>query len=347
MSFAHWHVFFISHVDTSALSKRIASFSRLRKLDERDEQKGYRLESRFRLVNALIELERIDEAGAAFVELERVDTAMPEVLAGRVFLHRTLTDIYLENLQLDKAVRQAIAGFDVARRITQRPVLPDAARQARDIEGAKLIAIAIAGLERLEQKGLAEDMQRRWRQTSRGRPAQSETVFESELATQRLIGRPVPELATKFWIDSSPLTPANLRGKVVLLHFWAMWNTASTNQLERLNRWQTKFGERGFQVIGVTRLFGRSDRQDGLTSKEELASLEAFKKARNVRFPLAVAGLDDVTNDERFNSTALPMLILVDRQGLVRRIDRERTQYRKFERQLDKLTAARDAVGNK
>jgi tetratricopeptide (TPR) repeat protein len=314
-------------------------------IDKKGSDEGHRLESRFRIVNALLELEKVDEAVAAFTELERADTLIPDVLAARVFIHRQLTDIYAQNLQLDKGVRQALAGYDVSRRISQRPLVSEAGRLARDIEGPRLMAIAIGLLERSGQARLAEDAQRRWRQTSRGRPPEVDSVFESELITQRLIGRPLPQLAARVWIGSSPLTAADLRGKVVLLQFWAMWNAASTAQFERLNRWQGKYGASGLQVIGVTRLFGRSERADGLSSKDELASIETLRAARNVKFPMAVAGLDDVTNDERFNATSLPMLVLVDREGIVRRIDRERMQYRNVEKELERLTASRDAVG--
>jgi tetratricopeptide (TPR) repeat protein len=314
-------------------------------LEKKDSEEGYRLESRFRLVNALLELEKIDEAASAFIELERIDTVMPEVLAARVFIHRRLTEIYAQNLEFEKAVRQAFTGYDVARRISQRPALPDSARQARDVEGPELIATAIGILARTGNQKLADDALRRWRQTARGRTVQAETSFENELATQRLIGRPLPELSAKTWIGGSPLTPQDLRGKVVLLQFWAMWNVASTAQFEKLNTWQSRYGRQGLQIIGVTRLFGRSDQGDGLSSKDELAAIETLRKSRGVEFPMAVAGLDDVTNDERFNATTLPMLILVDRQGMVRRIHRERTQIKKFEKELEKLAASREAAG--
>ena len=36
-------------------------------------------------------------------------------------------------------------------------------------------------------------------------------------------GKPPPALEVQSWIGTSPLTLANLRGKVVLLDFWGKW----------------------------------------------------------------------------------------------------------------------------
>lgn len=314
--------------------------------DDAESRQERMVEARVRLVRAMIELDRIEDAAVALDELDRVDTFVLELLAARVLLHRDLGIAYRQSLQLDKAVRQAYVGYEIGRRISPRPFIADQARDARDIETARLAAMAVALFERLGQKKNAEEMQRRWRQTGRGRPAQSETTFENELITQRLLGRPAPELAAKAWIGSSPLTSTSLRGKVVLLHFWAMWNTASTSRLDRLNKWQADFKDRGFQVVGVTRLFGRSDRQDGLSAAAEMASLESFRERSALTFPIAVAGLDDVTNDERFNTTTLPMFVLIDRQGMIRRIDREGIDYRNLAKEIDNLTANRQVGWN-
>ena len=118
-----------------------------------------------------------------------------------------------------------------------------------------------------------------------------------------------------------------------------MWNSASAAQFPRLREWETTYSDRGLNVIGVTRLYGRSDTEDGLSAKQELQSLESFKRKQQVAFPFAVAGQDDITDEERFGVAALPMVILVDRQGRVRQIRRGVSEYRKLARQIDKLIA--------
>jgi len=296
-------------------------------------------EARVQLVRALIELDRVDDAATALAEMERVERGGLEMMAVRVTAHRDIAIALRDRQQYEKAAKQATGGFEIGRRIPAGDYLQPQLREARDFDTARLAAIAVDLLERVGQKKVAEEIAGRWRLGERDRPPQAKLIYETELASARLVGRPVPELAAKHWLDSSPLTLGALRGKVILLHFWAMWNSASAAQFPRLREWETTYSDRGLNVIGVTRLYGRSDTEDGLSAKQELQSLESFKRKQQVAFPFAVAGQDDITDEERFGVAALPMVILVDRQGRVRQIRRGGSEYRKLARQIDKLIA--------
>jgi thiol-disulfide isomerase/thioredoxin len=257
--------------------------------------------------------------------------------AVRVAAHRDLAIALRDGQQYEKAAKQATGGFEIGRRIPSGDHLSLQLREARDSDTPRLAAMAVDLLERIGQKKVAEEIAGRWRLGERDRPPQAQLIYETELTSARLIGRPVPELAAKRWLDSSPLTLGALRGKVILLHFWAMWNGASASQFPRLREVNTAYTDRGLQVIGVTRIYGRSDTEDGLSAKQELQSLESFKRKQQITFPFAVGGQDDITDDETFGVASLPMIILIDRQGRVRQIRRGASEYRKLPRQIDKL----------
>ena len=66
-----------------------------------------------------------------------------------------------------------------------------------------------------------------------------------------MIGRRAPEWSFERWIRSPALTPADLRGKVVLLRWWTdgcMYCAATLPGLERLRK---RYGPEGLVVIGV------------------------------------------------------------------------------------------------
>jgi thiol-disulfide isomerase/thioredoxin len=62
----------------------------------------------------------------------------------------------------------------------------------------------------------------------------------------------MPSLAgATGWLNSPPLTPANLRGKVVLINFWTFSCINSLRQLPYLRAWATKYKDQGLVVVGV------------------------------------------------------------------------------------------------
>src|ERR1700726_3980685 len=53
------------------------------------------------------------------------------------------------------------------------------------------------------------------------------------------------------WLNSPPLTPAGLRGKVVLVDFWTYTCINWLRQLPYVRAWADKYADQGLVVIGV------------------------------------------------------------------------------------------------
>ena len=71
-------------------------------------------------------------------------------------------------------------------------------------------------------------------------------------AIQALIGQPAPEFPqAATWLNSKPLTWASLRGKVVILDFWAEWCGPCRNDMPRLRDLNDAREANGLTVIGV------------------------------------------------------------------------------------------------
>jgi peroxiredoxin len=68
----------------------------------------------------------------------------------------------------------------------------------------------------------------------------------------QLIGTPAPEWHNTKWINSSPLTVSNLKGKVILLRFFMDSSCPLCRaSAPYLNHFYSKYGEKGFVVIGM------------------------------------------------------------------------------------------------
>ena len=60
------------------------------------------------------------------------------------------------------------------------------------------------------------------------------------------------------WLNSSPLTPAELRGRVVLVDFWTYTCINWLRTLAFVRAWSEKYGDRGSSSSASTRLSSRS-----------------------------------------------------------------------------------------
>lgn len=127
-----------------------------------------------------------------------------------------------------------------------------------------------------------------------------------------------PELDTSRWFNArAPLTLADLRGKVVVLHAFQMLCpgcvTHGTPQTEKLHRMFATSGE--VAVIGLHTVF---EHHAAMTE----VALEAFIHEYRLTLPVAVdwPGEDDPIprTMRRYGMRGTPTTIVIDRSGLVR-----------------------------
>jgi thiol-disulfide isomerase/thioredoxin len=135
-------------------------------------------------------------------------------------------------------------------------------------------------------------------------------------ATQAaLIGREAPEITIQTWINSAPLTLAALRGRVVLLEFWATWCKPCQEMFPKLKRLDEEYRARGLEVVALTRHYLAS-RETAQSLAEELDLMRAAIGPHDLKFRVGVA--EDERTQELYGATGLPTLALVDRSGFVR-----------------------------
>ncbi len=114
-----------------------------------------------------------------------------------------------------------------------------------------IFAVGEAYLQRLIQGGAT---------TSPGRSAslRSPTVpiprikahFEKRQARLDMIGKPAPEIEGKD-VDGKPVRLADLKGKVVLVDFWATWCPPCVASFATLRQLAHEYKDRGFAILGV------------------------------------------------------------------------------------------------
>jgi cytochrome c biogenesis protein CcdA/thiol-disulfide isomerase/thioredoxin len=110
------------------------------------------------------------------------------------------------------------------------------------------------------------------------------------------------------WINSKPLTPATLRGKVVLVDFWTYSCINCLRSLPYVEAWYDKYKDHGLVVIGV--------HSPEFAFEKEQANVQAAVQQLGVRYPVALDS--DYAIWQGFNNQYWPAEYFVDTQGRIR-----------------------------
>ena len=140
-----------------------------------------------------------------------------------------------------------------------------------------------------------------------------------------LLDKPAP-LFSRTSLDHQPVRLAALRGRVVLLNFWATWCEGCQVEMPRFARWQDKYTADGLSIVGVS-----------MDDDSELAHALVLKL--HVPYPV-------VMGDEKLGLAyggvlGLPVTYLIDRHGIIRARYQGETNLDAIETTLRRLLQSR------
>lgn len=127
-------------------------------------------------------------------------------------------------------------------------------------------------------------------------------------------------------IDQRKVTMASLRGKVVVIDFWATWCIPCIQALPGLKQVYAKYKDEGVEFIGIS--------LDDEIARGGLASLVSFVEQNKVPWPQYYVG-EEPEFPAKYGVNTLPTMFILDKQGVIRSVD----GYSVLRRTLDELLA--------
>jgi len=123
------------------------------------------------------------------------------------------------------------------------------------------------------------------------------------LSFQAGVAAPAPDFMLKD-LDGHVVRLSDYRGKVVVVNIWATWCPRCLAEMPELVKLQEEYKGKGLQVIGVS------------TAREARSKVVRIRSELKINYPL----LRDTKDVLSGRAKALPLTLVVDRNGVVQRI---------------------------
>jgi thiol-disulfide isomerase/thioredoxin len=253
----------------------------------------------------------------------------PEMILAMSWLGRGA----LASKQLDKA--------DSYAKETHRLALEELKKRPLDAEGE--LPIALGAAIEVEAQVLSDRGERSAAvaylkaELAKYQTTSIRTRIQKNLNLLSLEGKLAPALDEREFLGATPKPLASLKGKPVVLFFWAHWCGDCKQEAPILAEIEKEYAAKGLVVVAPTQRYGYVARGEDAAPSDETKYIDQvrhkfYSDLLNVAAPISEE------NFKNYGASTTPTVVLIDREGIVR-------LYHPGRMTLEELRAALNRLG--
>jgi thiol-disulfide isomerase/thioredoxin len=170
-----------------------------------------------------------------------------------------------------------------------------------------------------------------WRDTS------IRTRIQKNINLLSLEGKPAPPLEMQAHLGPKPTPVSDLKGKPVVLFFWAHWCGDCKRQAPILARIASEFAPKGLVVVGPTQRYGYVAGGIDATPEKETPYIDEVRKQHYAALASMAVPVSE-ENFKNYGASTTPTLVLIDRKGIVRTYNPGQLSYEALSAKVREIT---------
>jgi len=172
------------------------------------------------------------------------------------------------------------------------------------------------------------------------------TRIQKNINLLTLEGKAAPPLEMIEWLGARPVPLDHLKGRPVLLFFWAHWCGDCKREAPDLARLVSEYQSKGLVLMGPSQHYGYAAGGEDVSREQETHYIgevisQYYATLGGMSVPLSEA------NFIRYGASTTPTIVLLDRQGIVRCYHPGAMPYAQLAAQVAKVVGLEARAGSK